>query len=78
MEREVAVLLARQESKRWVRHVGRWHLLCQIFQPSRRKGVWLNSTAFTPLYKPLVWKVGQSDRPNPEGTLYCGQSWHPC
>ena len=39
-----------------------------VFQ---REGGWLNSTAFTPLYKLSVWKVGQLDGPNPEGTLYC-------
>ena len=35
-----------------------------------REGVWLNSTAFTPLYEPLVGQVGQLDRPDPEATQY--------
>ena len=36
----------------------------------QREGIWLNSTAFAPLYKLLVRQVGQLDRPDPEVTQY--------
>ena len=67
---EVAVLSARQEDKRQVRQVGEGTFFIKSFGLPQGGGLVKIAPPLLPCMNHQLGKVSQSDRHDPEGTLY--------